>query len=165
MLFDPFAAQSLQFKHRTVMPPMTRNRSIGNVPNALMAQYQAPDPFLKVRSQYFALADELSNIGLLYMHVLDHSVMGAPAVPKDLQLGLRERFKGACILAGGFNQESAEKALQANHANLIAFGSGFRQIRIWSSGCAPMPRSMRLRRQPFKSLDPRVIPATQPWPR
>jgi hypothetical protein len=34
-----------------------------------------------VRSQYFALADELSNIALLYMHVLDHSAMGAPPVP------------------------------------------------------------------------------------
>jgi N-ethylmaleimide reductase len=76
----------------------------------------------EVRSQYFALADELSNIGLLYMHVLDHSAMGAPPVPEDLKLGLRERFKGAFILAGGFNQESAEKALRADHADLIAFG-------------------------------------------
>jgi N-ethylmaleimide reductase len=70
-----------------------------------------------VRSQYFALADELSNIGLLYMHVLDHSAMGAPPVS--------ERFKGAFFLAGGFNKESAEKAPQGNHADLIAFGTPF----------------------------------------
>jgi N-ethylmaleimide reductase len=79
----------------------------------------------EVRSQYFALADELSNIGLLYMHVLDHSAMGAPPVPEDLKLGLRERFKGAFILAGGFHKESAEKALLGNHADLIAFGRPF----------------------------------------
>jgi N-ethylmaleimide reductase len=87
--------------------------------------FNGTGPYPDVRSQYFALADELSNIGLLYMHVLDHSAMGAPPVPEDLKLGLRERFKGAFILAGGFNKESAEKALQANHADLIAFGRPF----------------------------------------
>jgi 2,4-dienoyl-CoA reductase-like NADH-dependent reductase (Old Yellow Enzyme family) len=34
MLFDPFQAQSLRLKNRTVMSPMTRNRALGNVPNA-----------------------------------------------------------------------------------------------------------------------------------
>jgi len=87
--------------------------------------FNGTGPYPDVRSQYFALADELSNIGLLYMHVLDHSAMGAPPVPEDLKLGLRERFKGAFILAGGFNKESAEKALQGNHADLIAFGRPF----------------------------------------
>jgi N-ethylmaleimide reductase len=87
--------------------------------------FNSTGPFPDVRSQYFALADELSNMGLLYMHVLDHAAMGAPPVPEDLKTGLRERFKGAFILAGGFDKESAEKALQDNRADLIAFGRPF----------------------------------------
>jgi N-ethylmaleimide reductase len=81
--------------------------------------------FPDVRSQYFALADELSNLGLLYMHVLDHAAMGAPPVPMDIKIGLRERFKGAYILAGGFDKQSADKALLDKHADLIAFGRPF----------------------------------------
>jgi N-ethylmaleimide reductase len=87
--------------------------------------FNATGAFPDVRSQYFALADELSNIGLLYMHVLDHAAMGAPPVPEDFKIALRERFTGAFILAGGFDKESAEKALQEKRADLIAFGRPF----------------------------------------
>jgi N-ethylmaleimide reductase len=38
-LFEPFALGQLQLSNRIVMAPMTRSRAIGNVPNALMAQY------------------------------------------------------------------------------------------------------------------------------
>jgi N-ethylmaleimide reductase len=87
--------------------------------------FNSTGPYPDVRPQYFALADELSNLGLLYMHVLDHAAMGAPPVPEDFKLALRERFKGAFVLAGGFDKQSAEKALQANRADLIAFGRPF----------------------------------------
>ena len=76
-------------------------------------------------AQYLALAHELSNIGLLYMHVLDHSAMGAPPVPAEFKLQMREAFTGAFVLAGGFALESAETALRQNRADLIAFGRPF----------------------------------------
>jgi len=62
MVFNPFEAPSLQLKNRSVM---TRNRPgvCGTYPG--------------VRSQYFALADELSNIGPLYMHA-DLIAFGRP---------------------------------------------------------------------------------------
>lgn len=41
MLFQPFASSTLSIRNRIVMAPMTRNRAIGNVPNALMAEYYA----------------------------------------------------------------------------------------------------------------------------
>jgi N-ethylmaleimide reductase len=75
--------------------------------------------------QYLALARELSSIGLLYLHVLDHSSMGAPAVPAELKVQLRNSFEGLFILAGGFDQERAEKALVEKRADLIAFGRQF----------------------------------------
>jgi N-ethylmaleimide reductase len=75
--------------------------------------------------QYLALARELSSLGLLYLHVLDHSAMGAPAVPAEYKAKLRAAFKGVFILAGGFDRASAEKALAENRADLIAFGKPF----------------------------------------
>jgi N-ethylmaleimide reductase len=76
-------------------------------------------------AQYLALARELSNIGLLYMHVLDHSAMGAPPVPAEFKLQMRETFTGAFVLAGGFELETAEAALREKRADLIAFGRPF----------------------------------------
>ena len=75
--------------------------------------------------QYLALARDLSAMGLLYLHVLDHSAMGAPAVPEEYKLRLRQAFKGVFILAGGFDRDKAEKALAENRADLIAFGKPF----------------------------------------
>lgn len=81
--------------------------------------------FPEVVAQYLALVDALSKLGLLYLHQLDHSAMGAPAVPAELKASLRVAFKGPFILAGGFDRASAEAALAAGQADLIAFGRPF----------------------------------------
>lgn len=81
--------------------------------------------FPDVDTQYLALAKELSALGLLYLHVLDHSGMGAPKVPDELKARLRTAFDGSFILAGGFDAASAEAALTAKQADLIAFGRPF----------------------------------------
>lgn len=81
--------------------------------------------FPEVQAQYLALVTELSTLGLLYLHVLDHSAMGAPPVPAELKAQLRAAFKGPFILAGGFDGASAEAALAAGQADLIAFGRPF----------------------------------------
>ncbi len=75
-----------------------------------------------VDAQYRALVAELSRIGLLYLHLLDHSAMGAPPVPGELKRQLRAAFDGPCMLAGGFDRAAAERALAAGDADLIAFG-------------------------------------------
>jgi N-ethylmaleimide reductase len=87
--------------------------------------FNATGAFPELDEQYVALAEELSKLGLFYLHVLDHSSMGAPAVPEALKQKLRGAFKGALILAGGFDRESAEAALAAGKADLIAFGRPF----------------------------------------
>lgn len=81
--------------------------------------------FAEVDAQYEALVKELSAMGLMYVHVLDHSAMGAPAVPAALKATLRAAFKGTFILAGGFDHASAEAALAAGQADLIGFGRPF----------------------------------------
>ena len=78
--------------------------------------------FPEVQAQYLALAMQLSAAGLLYVHLVDHSAMGAPPVPADFKLKLRAAFRGLFILSGGFNRDSAENALLEKRGDLVAFG-------------------------------------------
>lgn len=87
--------------------------------------FNSTGAFPEVDAQYLALTEELSTLGLLYVHLLDHSAMGAPAVPAELKRSLRAAFKGLFMLAGGFDRTSAESALQAGQADLIAFARPF----------------------------------------
>lgn len=78
-----------------------------------------------VDEQYVALVSALSTLGLMYVHVLDHSAMGAPPVPASLKAALRAAFDGPFIAAGGFDRSSAEQALKDGQADLVAFGRPF----------------------------------------
>jgi N-ethylmaleimide reductase len=81
--------------------------------------------FPEVEAQFLALVRELSALGLLYLHVLDHSAMGAPPVPAELKRELRRSFDGPFIFAGGFDGASAERALAEGQADCIAFARSF----------------------------------------
>ena len=81
--------------------------------------------FPEVEEQYLALVNVLSDTGLLYVHVLDHSSMGTPEVPAAFKQALRTAFHGPFILAGGYDFTSAQAALEQNQADLIAFGRPF----------------------------------------
>jgi N-ethylmaleimide reductase len=78
-----------------------------------------------VELQYLALAKSLSALGLLYIHLVDHSSMGAPPVPAEFKLKLRAGFDGLFLLCGGFDRASAESALLEKRGDLIAFGRPF----------------------------------------
>jgi N-ethylmaleimide reductase len=78
--------------------------------------------FPEVEVQYLALASRLSALGLLYLHLVDHSSMGAPVVPTDFKLRLRGAFGGLFILSGGFDRDTAERALAEKRGDLVAFG-------------------------------------------
>jgi N-ethylmaleimide reductase len=75
-----------------------------------------------VDEQYASLVQRLSDLGLAYIHIVDHSSMGAPKPPDALQRQLRRTFKGAYIASGGFDLARAEATLAAGDADLIAFG-------------------------------------------
>jgi N-ethylmaleimide reductase len=87
--------------------------------------FNSTGAFADLEPQYLALVRELSALGLVYLHVLDHSAMGAPAVPEAFKEQLRSNFAGLFILAGGFDRESAQRALDEKRADLIAFGRAF----------------------------------------
>jgi N-ethylmaleimide reductase len=85
----------------------------------------AAGAFDGVDEQYLALVQQLSALGLMYVHVLDHSAMGAPPVPATLKADLRAAFNGHFILAGGLDKASAEQALTEGRADLTAMGRPF----------------------------------------
>ena len=78
--------------------------------------------FPEVQAQYLALAAQLSAARLLYVHLVDHSAMGAPPVPAEFKLKLRAAFQGLFILSGGFDRDTAEGALLEKRGDLVAFG-------------------------------------------
>ena len=81
--------------------------------------------FDDLEPQYLSLIHKLSELGLVYLHVVDHSAMGAPPVSVELKSKLRQAFAGTFIAVGGFTAETAEKALASHEADLIAFGRPF----------------------------------------
>ncbi len=50
---------------------------------------------------YMYIAEELEKLGVAYIHLVDHSAMGAPAPPYDLFKSINTIFKGLVIAGGG----------------------------------------------------------------
>ena len=78
-----------------------------------------------VEEQFLSLTKAVSDMGLVYLHLVDHSAMGAPPVPAELKTKLRAAFAQTFIAVGGMDAQNAEKVLQAKEADLIAFGRPF----------------------------------------
>jgi N-ethylmaleimide reductase len=78
-----------------------------------------------VEEQYVALARKLSSLGIVYLHQVDHSAMGAPPIPAEFKAKLKAAFGRTYIAVGAFDAASAEKALQEKRADLIAIGRPF----------------------------------------
>ncbi|HEX5136414.1 MAG TPA: alkene reductase [Planctomycetota bacterium] len=82
-------------------------------------------PFPEVEPQYEHLARRLGEIGLVYLHVVDHSAMGAPKPQESTVERMRRGFGGTFMLSGGYDAERAEKDLEAGRGDLVAFGRPF----------------------------------------
>lgn len=74
---------------------------------------------------YAQLVPELARIGLVYVHVVDHSSMGTPPVSDELKATLRRGFRGAYIMSGGYDRARADADLAAGKGDLVAFGRPF----------------------------------------
>ncbi len=82
-------------------------------------------PYPEIDATYLALAKDLAPLGLTYLHLVDHSALGAPPVPDSLKQALRQAWPRTFIAAGGFDKEKAEAALREKRADLVAFGRPF----------------------------------------
>lgn len=82
-----------------------------------------PDPH--TADLFERLASELNKLDILYVHIVDHSSMGAPEVPADAKKRIRDSFKGVVILSGGYDVKRAEHDLGERKGDLVAFGRPF----------------------------------------
>jgi N-ethylmaleimide reductase len=79
----------------------------------------------EIDATYNYLSKELNKLDIAYIHLVDHSAMGAPAVPLEIKKLIRHNFKNTLILCGGFDKESAEAAIKSGLTDLVAFGRPF----------------------------------------
>jgi N-ethylmaleimide reductase len=78
-----------------------------------------------MEADYTYLAQQLNARGLVYIHLVDHSSMGAPPVPDTMKATFRKIFKRTLILSGGYDAERAESDLVERKCDLVAVGLPF----------------------------------------
>src|SRR5450631_2463997 len=93
-----------------------------------------------MEADYTYLAQQLNAHGLVYIHLVDHSSMGAPPVPESMKATFRKEFKGTLILSGGYDAARAESDLAAGKCDLITVGKPFLAnpdlVARWKTGAA-----------------------------
>jgi len=91
-----------------------------------------------METDYTYLAQQLNARGLVYIHIVDHSSMGAPQVPDLTKKMFRNVFKGKLILSGGYDAARAESDLGTGKCDLVAIGKPFLAnpdlVTRWSTG-------------------------------
>jgi N-ethylmaleimide reductase len=93
-----------------------------------------------MEADYTYLAQQLNARGLAYIHLVDHSSMGAPPVPASMKGAFRNAFKGKLILSGGYDAARAESDIAAGKCDLVAVGKPFLSnpdlVSRWKTGVA-----------------------------
>ncbi|WP_210520634.1 alkene reductase [Hymenobacter terricola] len=79
----------------------------------------------EIDETYTYLAEELQKIGVVYLHLVDHQSMGAPAVPAEVVPLIRGKFTNSLILSGGYNTVAQIDAALDGAADLVAIGRPF----------------------------------------
>src|ERR1700676_1699745 len=78
------------------------------------------------REQFTFVASQLDRFGLAYLHVVDGLAFGFHKLGEPMTLAeFRKVFHGPLIGNCGYTKETAEQAIAAGHADLIAFGRPF----------------------------------------
>ncbi len=91
-------------------------------PNGGFNDMGSPD----FRETFLYVAKQLNNYGLAYLHIMDGLAFGFHELGEAMTLAeFREVFNRPLIGNCGYTQETAEAAIQAGNADLIAFGRPF----------------------------------------
>jgi N-ethylmaleimide reductase len=94
----------------------------------------------EMEADYVYLAGQLNARGLLYIHLVNHSSMGAPPVPESIRVMLRSLSHCALVLSGGYDLQRAESDLAADKCDLIAVGRPILAnpdlVERWKTGAA-----------------------------
>lgn len=91
-------------------------------PNGQFNDMGSPD----YREQFLYVAEQLDQFGLAYLHVMDGLAFGFHDLGDPMTLSeFRAVFHGPLIGNCGYTKETAEAAVSAGHADLIAIGRPF----------------------------------------
>jgi N-ethylmaleimide reductase len=91
-------------------------------PNGSFNDMGSPD----YREQFTFVASQLDRSGLAYVHVMDGLAFGFHELGEPMTLAeFRNVFHGPLMGNCGYLQETAEKAIEEGHADLISFGRPF----------------------------------------
>ncbi len=109
-------------------------------PNGSFNDMGSPD----YREQFTYVAKQLDAFGLAYLHVMDGLAFGFHELGEPMTLAeFRAVFSGPLIGNCGYTQETAEAAIAAGHADLIAIGRPYISnpdlVRRFAEGIALNP--------------------------
>jgi N-ethylmaleimide reductase len=79
----------------------------------------------ELEETYFKLLPLLADAGLTYVHIADHSAMGAPALPVTFKQALRKAWPRTFFIGGSFDQASGEQAVNDGLVDLVGLGRAF----------------------------------------
>jgi len=79
----------------------------------------------EIDAEYAYLAEELNKLGIAFIHLVDHSAIGAPAVPLAIKQKIRALFSGTIIHTGGYDKARAEADIESGLTDLVGFGRPF----------------------------------------
>lgn len=71
------------------------------------------------------ITDALQQLGILYIHLSSQPLNGLPSISTAYIREVRQRFHNLLIVAGGQTADSGEALLQADLADLVAYGKPF----------------------------------------
>ena len=76
----------------------------------------------EMEADYAYLARKLQDAGIVHVHLVDHTAMGAPTVPDSIKAAIRNAFHRTLILSGGYDAARAQSDLAAGKCDLVAVG-------------------------------------------
>lgn len=82
-------------------------------------------PYADEAETWVAAAAAFNERPLAYVHLSDQLTIGAEKMPEGFGHAFRQAYRGTLMAAGGFDRDSAERALASGDLDLIAFGRPF----------------------------------------
>lgn len=89
-------------------------------PHGVFNDMDDADPETEAMALY--LAEAFSQRGIAYLHIAEPDWAGGQPLSDTFRRQLREAYRGALVLCGGYDAERAEATLAAGLADAIAFG-------------------------------------------
>lgn len=71
---------------------------------------------------FLLAAKELNQLNVTYIHLCEADWDDAPIIPTSFREELRSIFKNTIITAGGYTLEQANKVINKNLVDIVAFG-------------------------------------------